>query len=407
MRRVTALRGFAVGAVLALLAVVSGTARAGDKALTIGVLTDLSSFAASSMGPGSVIATQLAAKDFGGSVIGKPIKVISADMQSRPDLAVQLAEHWYDVDGVDVIVDVPASAAAITIQRMAYEKHKLLLATVAATTELTEKACTPTGVHWGLDTLGTATTMVTAFKQDNVKGWFLIMPDYAVGKAVASAATAAIAKSGGKVVQTIFFPPNSDDYTSYLLEAQHSGADVIGVGAIGRDLVTLIKQAGEFNILPSSKQRLAAFLMNLSDVNSVGLKVLQGIWLVQDFYWDSNAQTRAFAKEFLPIHHKMPNFTQAANYSGVTAYLNSVKAVGSDDPEKVVAWMKTHTLDHFGKPTTLRADGRAMFDVELYQVKSPAESKYPWDYLRLVRTIPAAEVFPPLSESACPYLKKD
>lgn len=384
----------------------AGLARASDKELTIGVLTDLSSFAASSMGPGSVIATQLAVKDFGGTVLGKPIKVISADMQSRPDLAVTLAEHWYDVDGVDVIVDVPASAAGITIQRMAYEKHKMFLATVAATSELTGKACTPTSVHWGLDTLGTANTMVTAFKQDNVKSWFLIMPDYAVGKAVAGAARAAITKNGGSVVQTIFFPPNSDDYTSYLLEAQHSGADVIGVGAIGRDLVTLIKQAGEFNILPSSKQRLAAFLMNISDVDFVGLKVLQGIWLVQDFYWDSNSETRAFAKEFLPIHHKMPNFTQAANYSGVTAYLTAVKVVGSDDPAKVVAWMKSHTLDHLGKPATLRADGRAMFDVELYQVKSPAESKYPWDYLRLVKTIPAAEVFPPLSESQCPLIKR-
>ena len=391
---------------IALAVAASGQANADDKELTIGVLTDLSSFAASSMGPGSVVATKLAVQDFGGTVLGKPIKVIAADMQSRPDLAVTLAQHWYDVDGVDVIVDVPASAAAITIQRMAYEKHKLLLATVAATTELTEKACTPTGVHWGLDTLGTASTMVTAFKQDNVKSWFLIMPDYAVGKAVAGAATAAVAKSGGSVVETIFFPPNSDDYTSYLLKAQHSGADVIGVGAIGRDLVTLIKQAGEFNILPSSKQRLAAFLMNLSDVDSVGLKTLQGIWLVQDFYWDSNDETRAFAKKFIAIHHKMPNFTQAANYSGVTAYLNAVKAAGTDDPEKVVAWMKSHTMDHFGKPTTLRPDGRAVFDVELYQVKSPAESKYPWDYLKLVRTISGGDLFPPLSQSQCPYLKK-
>jgi branched-chain amino acid transport system substrate-binding protein len=319
---------------------------------------------------------------------------------------VTLAQHWYDVDGVDVIVDVPASAAGITIQRLAYEKHKMFLATVAATSDLTGKACQPTGVHWGLDTLGTATTMVTAFKQDNVKSWFLIMPDYAVGKAVAAAAQAAIAKTGGTVVQTIFFPPNSEDYTTYLLQAQSSGADVIGVGAIGRDLVTLIKQAGEFHILPSSKQRLAAFLMNISDVDFVGLKTLQGIWLVQDFYWDSNDETRAYAKKFFAIHRKMPNFTQSANYSGVTAYLTAVKAVGTTDPEKVVAWMKSHTLNHFGKPTVLRADGRAIFDVEVYQVKSPAESKYPWDYLKLVRSIPGKDIFPPLSASQCPFIKK-
>jgi branched-chain amino acid transport system substrate-binding protein len=396
-----------IGSLLAATLLAGAPARAGgDKELTIGVLTDLSSFAASSMGPGSVVATKLAVEDFGGTVLGKPIKVIQADMQSRPDLAVQLAQHWYDVDGVDVIVDLPASAAGITVQRIAYEKHKMFLATVAATSELTGKACQPTGVHWGLDTLGTATTMVTAFKQDNVKSWFLIMPDYAVGKAVAGAAQAAIAKSGGTVVKTIFFPPNSEDYTTYLLAAQASGADVIGVGAIGRDLVTLIKQAGEFKILPSSKQRLAAFLMNISDVDFVGLKTLQGIWLVQDFYWDSNDETRAYAKKFFAIHHKMPNFTQSANYSGVTAYLTAVKATGSEDPAKVVAWMKSHSLDHFGKPTTLREDGRAIFDVELYQVKSPAESKYPWDYLKLVRSIPGKDIFPPLSASQCPFIKK-
>jgi branched-chain amino acid transport system substrate-binding protein len=391
---------------LALVSLAALPARAGDKALTIGVLTDLSSFAASSMGPGSVIATQLAVKDFGGTVLGKPIQVISADMQSRPDLATTLAEHWYDVDGVDVIVDLPASAAALTIQRMAYEKHKMFFATVAATSELTGKACTPTGVHWGLDTAGTSAATVGALRQEGAKNWFLIMPDFAVGKAVAGAVQATVTKTGGNIVQTIFFPPNSQDYSQYVLQAQSSGADVIGVGAIGADLVALIKQAVEFHILPSSKQRLAAFLMNLSDIDAVGLKTLQGILLVQDFYWDTNDQTRAFAKQFLALHKKMPNFTQAANYSGVMAYLKAVQAVGTDDPAAVVAKMKSMPLDHFGKPTILREDGRAIFDVELYQVKSPEESKYPWDYLKLVRTIPGKDVFLPLSASACPLVKK-
>ena len=389
-----------------LVVALSLQARASERELTIGVLTDLSSFAASSMGPGSVVATQLAVQDFGGTVLGKPIKVVSADMQSRPDLAVTLAQHWYDVDGVDVIVDVPASAAAITIQRMAYEKGKLLLATVAATSELTGKACTPTGVHWGLDTQGTADTMVAAFKRQNARNWFLIMPDYAVGKAVAAATQAAVTRNGGHIVQTVFFPPDSEDYTTYLLEAQQSGADVIGAGGIGRDLVTLIKQAGEFNILPSSKQRLAAFLMNLTDVDVLGLKALQGVWLVQDFYWDSNDVTRAFAKKFFAIHHKMPNFPQAANYSGVLAYLTAVKSVGTTEPGKVVAWMKTHTLDRFGRPTTLRGDGRAIFDVDLYRVKSPSESKHPWDYLKLEHTIPGRDVFPPIGASQCPFIRK-
>jgi len=396
----------AVLAGLVAIGLAAGSARAGDKELTIGVLTDLSSFAASSMGPGSVVATKLAVQDFGGSVLGKPIKVIQADMQSRPDLAVQLAQHWYDVDGVDVIVDVPASAAAITIQRMAYEKHKMFLATVAATSELTGKTCTPTSVQWGIDSVGTAGGMVAAMKQENVHNWFLIMPDYAIGKAMASATATAVARTGGKVVQTIFFPPNTTEYSQYLIEAQNSGADVIGAGGIGKDLVNLIKQAGEFHILPSSKQRLAAFLMNLSDVDAIGLKTLGGVWVVQDFYWDTNDETRAYAKKFFAVHHKMPNFTQSANYSGVLAYLSAVKAVGSDDPVKVVAYLKAHKFDHLGEPATVREDGRAMFDVGLYQVKSPAESKYPWDYLKLMRTIPAADAFTPLSESTCPLVKK-
>jgi len=395
----------AVLAGIAAAALASG-AQAGDKELTIGVLTDLSSFAASSMGPGSVVATKLAVQDFGGSVLGKPIKVIQADMQSRPDLAVQLAQHWYDVDGVDVIVDVPASAAALTIQRMAYEKHKMFLATVAATSELTGKACTPISVQWAIDSVGTTGGMVAAMKQENVRNWFLIMPDYAIGKAMASAASAAVMRTGGKVVQTIFFPPNSTEYSQYLLGAQSSGADVIGVGAIGKDLVNLVKQAGEFHILPSSKQRLAAFLMNLSDVDAIGLKTLDGVLVVQDFYWDTNDDTRAFGKKFFAVHHKMPNFTQAANYSGVIAYLSAVKAVGSDDPVKAVAYLKSHKFDHLGETATVREDGRAMFDVGLYQVKSPAESKYPWDYLKLMRTIPAADAFIPLSQSTCPLVKK-
>ncbi|HEY5211198.1 MAG TPA: ABC transporter substrate-binding protein [Stellaceae bacterium] len=395
----------AVAAIM-MAAAASGTAQAGDKVLRIGVLTDLSSFASTAMGQGSVVATQLAVKDFGGQVLGKPIEVISADMQSKPDLAATLAQRWYDVDGVDVIVDVPASAGALTIQRMASEKHKMFLATVAATSELSGKACTPTSIHWGIDAVGTAGSMVAAMKQENAKNWFLIMPDYAIGKAMAAAAETAVARSGGKIVRTIFFPPNSTDYAEYLLQAQNSGADVIGAGGIGKDLVTLIKEAVEFHILPSSKQRLAAFLMNLSDVNAVGLKTLQGVWLVQDFYWDTNDQTRTYAKKFFAIQQKMPNFTQSANYSGVTAYLTAVKAVGTEDPTKVVAWLKSHTLDHFGEPTIVRADGRALFDVGLYQVKSPAESKYPWDYLKLVRTIPADQVFTPLSQSTCPLVHK-
>ena len=395
--------GIAVAA--ATLAAAFGV-EAGEKSIKIGVLTDLSSFASTSMGEGSVVATRIAAKDFGGTVLGKPIEVISADMQSKPDLAVQLAQQWYDVEGVDVIVDVPASAAAITIQKMAFDKHKLFIATVAATTELTGKSCSPTGVHWGIDTAGQSRALVNAMAQDGVKNWFFIMPDFAVGKSLAAVGQAMVEKGGGKVVDIVFHPTNSTDYAQYLLRAQQSGAEAIAVGSIGLDLTTLIKQANEFGILPSSKQKLAAFLMQLSDIGGVGLETTQGVYIVEDFYWDQNDLTRAFGKQFIAIHHKMPNDTQAANYSGIMAYLTAMKEAGSDDPVKVVAKMREHPMTRFGKPAVLREDGRVIDDVGLYQVKTPAESKEPWDYLKLVHTIPGDQAFLSLAESACPLVKK-
>jgi branched-chain amino acid transport system substrate-binding protein len=394
----------AIAAAAALLAFIS-PASAGDKTIKIGVLTDLTSFASTSMGEGSVVASELAAKDFGGEVIGKKIEVIKADMQSKPDLAVQIGSQWFDTEGVDVIVDLPASAAAITLQRMAYEKHKLFIATVAATTELTNKACTPTTVHWGPDTAAESGGLISALAQEGAKSFFFIMPDFFVGKSLAAVGEQMVKKNGAKLLGTVFHPTNSTDYAQYLLQAQQSGADAIGVGSIGLDLSTLIKQATEFGII-GSKQKLGAFLAQLSDIDAVGLPTMKGVFISQDFYWDDNDETRAFAKEFYAIRHKMPNATQAANYSGLTAYFNAVKEAGTDDPEKVVAVMHAHPMKKFGESVTLRQDGRLIDNVGLYQVKSPAESKAPWDYLRKVRTIPGDQIYLPLSESECPLVKK-
>jgi branched-chain amino acid transport system substrate-binding protein len=399
--RETAVLGVALALVLATC-----PAGAGEKTIKVGVLTDLTSFASTSMGEGSVVASQLAAKNFGGEVIGKKIEVISADMQSKPDLAVQIATQWYDNEGVDLIVDVPASAAAITIQRMANEKHHLFMATVAATTELTGKSCSPTGVHWGIDTAGESRGLINALAQDGAKSWVFIMPDFAVGKSLAAVGGPMVKASGGNLVETVYHPTNSTDYAQYLLRAQQSGADVIGVGSIGLDLSTLIKQATEFGILDSKKQKLGAFLMQLSDVDAVGLPTAQGVYLDQDFYWDENAETRAFSEQFFQIRRKMPNATQATNYSGVTAYLTAVKEAGSDDPVKVVAKMREHPMNKFGEKVTLRDDGRVINSVGLYQVKSPAESKAPWDYLKLVRKIPGDQIFLSMDEGNCPLVKK-
>lgn len=397
-----------IAAVLAAstcLALAAATATAGDKVVKVGVLTDLTSFASTSMGEGSVVASQLAAKNFGGEVIGKKIEVISADMQSKPDLAVQIATQWYDNEDVDVIVDVPASAAAITIQRMAYEKHKLFLATVAATTELTGKSCSPTGVHWGMDTAAESRALINALAAEGAKSWFFIMPDFAVGKSLAAVGAELVKRTGATFIDTVYHPTNSSDYAQYLLRAQQSGADAIGVGSIGLDLNTLIKQAAEFGLLPS-KQKLGAFLAQLSDVDAVGLATMKGVYMDQDFYWDDNDQTRAFAKQFFEIRHKMPNATQATNYSGVTAWLTAIKEAGSDDPVKVVAKMREHPMTKFGAKATLREDGRVINDVGLYQVKTPAELKAPWDYLKLVRTIPGDQAFFTLAEGNCPLVKK-
>jgi branched-chain amino acid transport system substrate-binding protein len=381
-------------------------AAAGQKSIKIGVLTDLSSFAATSMGPGSVAAAQIAVADFGGTALGKPIEVISADMQSKPDLAVQLARTWYDTDDVDLIIDVPASAAALTIQTMAVEKNRMFLATVAATADLSGKGCTKLSVHWGIDTNAMSRALVDALAKDGAKTWFLIMPDYAVGKAVGSAATAAVTAGGGRVLDTVYFPPNSQDYAQYLLRAQQSGADVIGAGNIGLDLSTLIKQAAEFGIIPSSKQKLAAFVMNLSDVHAVGLATMQGVYMVQDFYWDQNDSTREFAKKFIAIRKVMPNYTHAANYSGVLAYLNAVKDAGTDDPTAVVAKLKEKPQARFADTAVVRPDGRVINSVELYRVKAPAESKAPFDYLKLVGSTPGEQAFQQMSEGDCPLTRR-
>ena len=281
---------------IAMFGALTGVAAAGEQSVKIGVLTDLTSFASTAMGPGSVLAGQLAVEHFGGKVLGKPVELISADMQSKPDLAVQIAHRWYEAENVDLIVDVPASAAAIAIQAMATQDNKMFMATVAATPVLTLKGCSPNAVHWVNNTSSLARAPVSALMVEGAKTWFLIMPDYQLGKDLVAEATPLIEKLGGKVLDVVYFPTSSGDFSQYLLRAQASGADVIGVGAVGLDLSNLMKQAVEFNIVPSSKPRLAAFILNLSDVHAVGLQTMQGVYVMQEYYWDRNDAMRAFAK---------------------------------------------------------------------------------------------------------------
>ena len=383
----------------------SGVALAGPNTIKIGVLTDLTSFASAAMGPGSVLATQIAVEDFGAKVLGKTIEVISADMQSKPDLAVQIARRWYEAEGVDVIVDVPASAAAITIQGMATEMNKMFLGTVAATSELTNKACSPNAIHWVTDTPAMARGPVSALAADGAKTWFLLMPDYQLGKDLANAATPLVQSLGGKVLDTVYYPTNTTDYAQYLLRAQGSGADVIATGGVGLDLTNQIKQAAEFGVLQSGKQKFAALVMNLSDVHAVGLKTMQGLYIMQETYWDRDDTTRAFAKKFFAKSQKMPNFTHASDYSATLAYLKAVEAAGTDDPKTVVATMKKGGVLKFGKPAVVRQDGRTLFDVQMYRVKKPEDSKYPWDYLQKVSDIGQDKLFSAPNPQTCALVK--
>lgn len=382
----------------------TGIADAGEKSVRIGVLTDLTSFASTAMGPGSVIAGQIAVEHFGGKVLNKPIELISADMQSKPDLGVQIARRWYE-DNVDLIVDVPASAAAIAIQAMATEKDKMFMPSVAATPVLTLKGCSPNAVHWVGNTSSLARAPVTALMADGAKTFFFIMPDFQLGKDLVAEATPLIEKAGGKVLEVVYFPTGTGDFSQHLLRAQASGADVIGSGGVGLDLSNLIKQAVEFNILPSSKQQLAAFILNLSDVHAVGLPTMQGVYVMQEYYWDHNDVMRAFAKDFFAKFNRMPNFTHASDYSAITAYLKTVQDIGTDDPKKVVARMKEVGAPRWGQQIKIRQDGRALYGAQLYRVKAPSESKGPWDYLKQVGTISEDQMFLPPDPSQCSLVR--
>jgi branched-chain amino acid transport system substrate-binding protein len=375
----------------------AATAWAADKSITIGVLTDLTSFASRSAGQGSVDAVRIAVSDFGGTVLGKPINVVAADMQSKPDLAVEIARRWYERENVDLVVDVPNSAGALAIRGLATANKRVFIATIAASAAITGKGCSPYTIHWVVNSTAIARAFVNALSEDGAKTWFLLMPDYAIGKAFAADAQRYIESVHGKVVDTVYFPVNNGDFSQFVLRAQASGADAIATGAIGTDLSNLIRQAHEFGVLPSSRQRLAAFVITVSEIHGTGLDMMQGVWAMQDFYWDQNADARAFAKRFFAIEHRMPDFTHAGNYSAVMAYLNAVKAARTDDAATVVAGLKRGTVSRFGVPSTIRADGRAIFNVELYRVKSQAESKGPWDVLKPVKAIGAGKIFDPIS----------
>jgi len=391
-------------ATMALPAVAMSAQAQTAKPVRIGVLADEAGFASDIGGKGAVLATRMAVEDFGGSVLGRTVEVLSADMQNKPDVASNIVRSWFDVDGVDMVTDIPVSSVALAVQAVAREKKKVLMISAATTTELTNSQCSPYSIHWADDTASLAVGTTKAVVQSGGTSWYFITADFAFGTAMEKAATDAIKQAGGTVVGGVRHPMGTSDFGSYLLSAQGSGAKVVALANVGAETIGTIKQAGEFG-LTESGQRLVGYIVFITDIHSLGLDLAKGLYVTSGFYWDRNDQTRAWSKRFFERHGKMPTKEQANTYLATLHWLKSVKAAGTTESGAVTAAMKAMPTDYFGTPGSIRKDGRVLYDLELYQVKSPAESKAPWDYYKQVRSIPAAEAFLPIETSSCPFVK--
>jgi branched-chain amino acid transport system substrate-binding protein len=397
------LTGFALGAFVA------GQALAQEKVVKIGVLTDMSGVYADPSGAGSVVAAELAAEDSGLRAKGWKIEIISADHQNKADIASNLAREWIDQGKADVLADVVTSSVALAVGQIVKEKNKVALMSGPATSDLTGKACTPNTIHWAYDTYMLANGTGKAVTKSGGDSWYFITADYAFGKAMQRDATSVIVANGGKVLGEAMAPLNNADFSSQLLQAQSSKAKVVGLANAGADTSNSIKQAAEFGVTQGG-QKLAALLMFITDVHALGLNTAQGLEYTTPFYWDLNDKTRAFSGRFskrMKNGYK-PTLIQAGVYSSLVHYLKTIEAIGpNSDGAAIVAKMKTLPTDDdaFGKGS-IRADGRKIHPAYLLEVKKPSESKYPWDYAKVIATIPAEEAFRPLAQSECPLVTK-
>jgi branched-chain amino acid transport system substrate-binding protein len=392
------------------MAFAAGSALAQDKTVKVGVLTDNSGLYSDLGGAGSTLAAQMAIEDSGMAAKGWKIDLISADHQNKPDIATTIARQWIDVEKVDVLMDVLNSGVALAVNNVVKEKNSVMINSGAASSDLTNAQCTPNTVHWTYDTYMLAHSTGAALVKAGGDTWYFITADYAFGAALERDTTAVVLASGGKVIGSVKHPLNSSDFSSFLLQAQASKAKIIGMANAGGDTTNTIKQAAEFGIVAGG-QKLAGLLLFISDVHSLGLNVAQGLNLSATFYWDMNDQTRAFSKRFSDRMKTkaMPTMVQAGVYSGLLHYFKALDALGGNphDGAKEVAKMKEIPTDDtlFGKGI-IQPNGRALHPAYLFEVKKPAESKGPWDYYKLIGTTPGDQAFRPLSESACPLLKK-
>jgi branched-chain amino acid transport system substrate-binding protein len=381
-------------------------AQPGPAPLKIGVLSDFSSVYADFGGMGNVEAAKLAIEEFGGSMFGKPIELVTADALNKPDVAVSIGRKWYENEGVDMIIDMPTSAVALAVMELSKQYEKILIVTDAASSDITGKYCSPYTAQWTYDTYANAHTVGGAIVKNGGDSWFFITVDYVFGHSIERDTGEVVRAAGGKVLGSARTPLNTADFSSFLLQAQSSKAKIIGLANAGGDTINAIKQAGEFGIVAGG-QNLAAMVMFITDVHSLGLNLAQGLITTEAYYWDLNDKTRAFGKRFFERMKRMPTMNQAATYSGTLHYLNAVKAAGTRDTKAVLAKMReTPIHDAFTENGLLREDGRMVHSMFLFQVKTPEESKGPWDYYKLLAEVPGDQVFRPMKDGGCPFVKQ-
>ncbi|HIJ37644.1 MAG TPA: ABC transporter substrate-binding protein [Rhodospirillaceae bacterium] len=396
-----------LGTVLSVLIFGPVHAEIANHKVKIGVLTDMSGPYSDLAGQGSVMAAQMAIEDFGGKVNGWPVELVSADHQSKADIASAIARKWYENEEVDAIADLVTTAAARAVREVAKEKGKVDLDSGPGSLPLTNDWCSATGFHWTYDNYATAGGTATAVIKQGGTSWFFLTADYAFGHDLQAQAERVVKANGGSVLGSVRHPFPSSDFSSFLLQAQSSGAKIIGLANAGNDTINAIKQANEFGITKNG-QSIAGLLVFITDVHSLGLETAKGMLLTTGFYWDFDEGTRAFAKRFgARMNGKMPTMVQAGVYSSVSHYLKAVQQANTTEGIRVADKMREIPInDFFAKNGKIRADGRMVHDMYLAEVKAPAESKGPWDYYKILRTIPGDEAFRPLSESTCPLVKK-